>query len=570
MASLGVFIYQFGFNISENQLVYTSALYRLTFLFYFFRLSISNFRNLFQKRNFKKIFSYLYYLLILVVFFTGWIFSADFIRENLILRFLSQDFVVYIFTAIHVVFGLSRTITRSLSKLINTNWLFVGSFLFLIFAGTGLLMLPRATYIPISFLDALFTSVSAVCVTGLVVVDTVTTFTPLGKTIIILLIQLGGIGIMTFTSFFGLFAESKYSFKNQIVIKDLINDEEGIGHIFNGLRNIILVTFFVELIGASYLFYVTGGQSWEDAALAGFHSVSAFCNAGFSILPGGLIHESVMFNNWYLLGISFLIIIGGLGFPIIFNVWTWLRKKMANLFRSLIGKGYKNKHVPRVLNTATVIVLVTTSVLLISGTLIFYFTEYHHTLNSLDEAGKLVTAFFMSVTPRTAGFNSFNMSELTSITLIWMIFFMWIGASPMSTGGGIKTTTFGIAVLNVWNTLRGRESIEIRYRQIAPSTVNRAFVIIFMSVMILSISILLIHILEPAVPVLSVVFECVSAISTVGLSVDLTPLLSEGSRIVLIVLMFVGRIGFFSLMSCFIRTKSLHNYRYPYEHISIN
>lgn len=570
IVSLGIFIYQFGFNIADNELTFARSIYRLTFVFYTFRLTASLIRNLIKAGDLRYLLSLLYYFPVLLTWLAGWVLPAQVIARYQTLSFFAHDYAVYFFTAIHVVFGLSRTVTQSLSKHLNPNWLFVGSFLFLIFAGTGLLMLPKATIQPVSFHEALFTSVSAVCVTGLTVVDTATRFSALGKVIIMLLIQAGGIGIMTFTSFFGLFSGSGHSLQNRFIIKNVVNDENGIGQIFYTLRNTITVTLFVEILGAGYLYYAANGQSWHDLWLAGFHSVSAFCNAGFSILPNGLMNALTRDNNMYLGGISALVIIGGMGFPIIFNLLVWLRKKMGNLLRTLSGHSYRNRYVPRVLNTSTVIVLVTTLFLLVSGTLLFFLSERHHVLSGMDTISSLTTAFFMAVTPRTAGFNSFSMSGLMPVTLLWMIVYMWIGASPMSTGGGIKTTTFGIAILNVWNTLRGRDRIEIRHREIAPSSVNRAFVIIFVSVVLIALSTIAISITDRQVPLLSVLFECVSAISTVGLSVDLTPTLSPMAQSILIVLMFVGRIGFFTLLSCFIPQRKNLNYRLPYEHVSIN
>jgi len=569
--TLAVLVYQFGFGIPEHQIGYASLIYKLNFLIYVVSLTV------WQSRQFSSIMSsrrfyggFFYYLLVLITFLAGWVLPKHLLVENPLLNFFDQVWIVYIFVAIHVVFSLSQSFTRSLNQHLNPNWLFVGSFLFLIFAGTGLLMLPKATYLPISFLEALFTSVSAVCVTGLVVVDTASAFTPIGKTIIILLIQAGGIGIMTFTSFLGLFSNTRQSLQNQFIIKNVINNDESISNLFSGLRNIIIVTFFVEFFGALFLYYSAGGDSWTDVFVSVFHSISAFCNAGFSIVPDGLYNSTFSNNYSYLTAVSFLIIIGGLGFPIIFNLFTLLKYMLVNQIRFLFGEQKHYKHIPRILNSNTVIVMYTTIFLLVSGTVLFYFTEFDNVLAPHKGIGKIASAFFLSVTPRTAGFNSFDMTQLYPMTVMWMIFYMWIGASPMSTGGGIKTTTFGIAILNIWNTLRGRDHIEIRYRQIAASTVNRAFVVIFISIVILSMSTMLISWLDPQVPLRSVLFECVSAISTVGLSINVTPTLSHQSQIVLIVLMFVGRIGFLSILSCFIKPRQNLNYQFPHENISIN
>jgi len=569
--TLAVLIYQYGFGIPEYHIAYASLIYRLNFLIYIAGLTMWQVRQFSSTMSSRRFYGgFFYYLLVLLTFLAGWILPKHLLIENPLLNFFDQVWIVYIFVAIHVVFSLSQSVTRSLNQHLNPNWLFVGSFLFLIFAGTGLLMLPKASYLPISFLEALFTSVSAVCVTGLVVVDTASAFTPIGKAIIILLIQAGGIGIMTFTSFLGLFSNTKQSLQNQFIIKNVINNDESINNLFTGLRNIIIVTFFVEFSGALFLYYSAGGNSWSDVFVSVFHSISAFCNAGFSIAPDGLYNSTFSNNYSYLTAISFLIIIGGLGFPIIFNLFTLLKYMVVNQFRFLFGEQKHYKHIPRILNSNTVIVMYTTIFLLVSGTVLFYFTEFDNVLATHKGIGKIASAFFMSVTPRTAGFSSFDMNQLYPMTVMWMIFYMWIGASPMSTGGGIKTTTFGIAVLNIWNTLRGRDHIEIRYRQIAASTVNRAFVVIFISIVILSMSTMLISWLDPQVPLRSVLFECVSAISTVGLSISVTPTLSHQSQIVLIALMFVGRIGFLSILSCFIKPRQNLNYQLPHENISIN
>lgn len=572
--ALSFFIYQFGFDVTPERLIYGDFIYRATFLFYFVRSTMSVFRDVNSRGRsiltFRVLSGFALYLLVLLVFLVNWVLTPDVYLNHLFFSVLRDIRIIYFFVAVHVLITVSRNLIALLNRKLNPGWLFVGSFMLLVFAGSGLLMLPRATYHPIGFLDALFTSVSAVCVTGLVVVDTASVFTPVGKAILLLLIEAGGIGIMTFTSFLAMFSHDKYSFQSRLTLKNMMNLDDGINHLFSSLRNVITVTFLIEGIGTVLLFYQTGGSGWRDVFDALFHSVSAFCNAGFSVYDHGLMNESVRHNYPFLLSVSALIVFGGLGFPIIFNVFTWLKYKLMNAWVFVFRRKKPFRHIPGVLNSNSVIVLTVSLTLLTGGAVFFFFAEKDHLLSGMGNAEKVITSLFMSVTPRTAGFNSFSMGGMTDLSLVVMIFLMWVGASPMSTGGGVKTTTFGIAVLNVWNTLRGRDRIEVRRRQIAQATVNRAFVIIFVSVVLLFFSILLVRSFDPGAPLLSVVFECVSAVSTVGLSLDLTPLLSDQSRIVLIFLMFTGRIGFITLLSCFISPGKFRNYQYAHEHITIN
>lgn len=571
LLALALFIYQFGFNVPEHQMLFAKSVYYLTFLFLVVRQTISIIQSLINRKQptRNKLKEFLYYSIVLLVFLAHWVFPESWMSD-VIFRTLSHEYILYVLAAIHVIVTLSQSVISWLNTYLNPYWLFVGSFLFLIFAGAGLLMLPNATHEPITFFQSLFTSVSAVCVTGLVVVDTATTFSPVGKAILLFLIQAGGIGIMTFTSFFGFYSQARHSVQSQLTIRNMLNDEEGFGQLLNSLRNVVFVTFLVEIIGAVFLLLSKDIYTWKTVAESFFHSVSAFCNAGFSIYSNGFMNEAIHNNIGYLFSASLLILIGGLGFPIIFNLINWLKYRLAILFRRVFRKQQTFKHIPRILNTNSVIVLITSAALLVFGTVFFYISEYNNALAALTQLEKISTAFFMAVTPRTAGFNSFDMSSLFPVSLLFMIPLMWIGASPMSTGGGIKTTTFGIALINVWNTIRGREKNEVRYRQISPSTVNRAFVIIFVSIVLLMICVLLMRIFEPHVAIEHIVFECVSALSTVGLSVDLTPTLTPQSHALLIVLMFTGRIGFITLLSCFIKPKTFHNYQYPHEVIAIN
>lgn len=563
-------VYALGFIVGIEQAI-SMPLFNTAFFLFYLEHSIGFVTYIINRR----LPAHWYYQLVFFVVMTtimvlGWIPAAT-VEKSAFLRYACHNYTLITVVGIQAVVKFSTMLTASLSNKLSPNWIFVGSFVLLILIGTGLLLLPRATCQNISFLDALFTSVSAVCVTGLSVVDVPTTFTTTGQLILLALIQLGGIGIMTFTSFFGLMFVGRNAGQNKMLIKDLIDPDKGVSQIFATLRNIILLTFLIEVLGAWVIFHSVADHSWYGVYVAVFHSVSAFCNAGFSIIPDGLYNAGMADNYALLNSISALIIIGGLGFPILFNVWSWIRLTVVNAVRKLFGKTKTFVHIPRIITSNSVIVLIITAVLLVSGSAIFFITEYDNVLADKSLWGKLCTAFFMAVTPRTAGFNAFDMGGLMPITVTYMIIYMWVGGSPMSTAGGVKTTTIGIAILNIWNTLRGRDHIEIRHRTLSHQTVNRAFIIIFVSLIVIVVGVCAISAFEPHLPSQTIVFEVVSAFSTSGLSLNTTPSLSEYSRVVLIIIMFIGRMGLLTLLSCFIsKDKVSKYYSYPTENIPIN
>lgn len=454
----------------------------------------------------------------------------------------------------------------------NPAMIFVMSFTILIFSGTLLLLLPNATEHGITVMNSLFTSTSAVCVTGLSVVDTATCFTTFGKVIVLCLIQAGGLGIMTFTSYFAYFFKGKPGFYTQLMLSDMANSET-LAELFVILRRIILVTLIIELVGAS-LIYINmpddiGMNTWEIVFFSVFHSVSAFCNAGFSTLSDNLHDINFRFNYPVHLIISFLIIFGGLGFPIIFNFLKYLRHLIANrIFR--LNKRREIIHKAWVININTRIVTITTILLLVIGTIIFFALEYNNSLAEHQGAGKVVTAFFSIVTPRTAGFNSINFAMLHIPTILFIMLLMWIGASPASTGGGIKTSTFALAILNIFSLAKGKDRVELYRRQVSDSSLRRTSAIIFLSFIILGISIFSVSFFDPGKKLIDIAFECFSAYGTVGLSLGITPMLSEPSKLVIVITMFLGRIGTLTLLIAFFRKVMHTSYHYPVENILIN
>jgi trk system potassium uptake protein TrkH len=472
-----------------------------------------------------------------------------------------------------LLFELSRFDIKQASLFLNPAQLFMISFGLIIFFGALLLMLPTATNHPISFIDALFTSTSAVCVTGLTVMDTAKDFTMLGKSIIMILIQVGGIGIMTFTSFFGYFFKGgTTSFSEKFLLSDFLS-EDNIAEIAKTFMKVVLMTLTIEAVGAISIFLSLDHHFFPTIEsrihYAIFHSISAFCNAGFSTLDKGIYNAGTRNCIPLLYILGFLIILGGIGFPILLNFYTYLKFKITSLIEQIIH-GHKKAVIPQLININTRLVLVTTIFLLVIGTVFFYLFECHNTLEGMSLTDKIAHSFFGSVTPRTAGFNSVDYTHVSVAAIVMTIFLMWVGASPVSTGGGIKTSTFSIAILNTLRIARMRPHIEYHKREIHERSVNRAFAIIILSIVILGCTSLIMHLIEPSKGALQVLFECVSAFGTVGLSLGITPELKDISKLLLVLLMFVGRMGILTLLFALFRRAKPSVYRYPKENIVIN
>jgi potassium uptake TrkH family protein len=492
--------------------------------------------------------------------------------DHFIYRLLSHNIAVYVTIFYIMILEVSTSSLKLSNQNTNPALLFVFSFLFIIVFGTGLLLLPTATYEGIGFTDALFTSTSAVCVTGLVVVDTATAFTPLGQAFILILIQIGGLGIMTFTSFFGYFFKGGASFGNEFLLKEMLNAEK-LSEIFKTLARIVMVTFSIEAIGALLIYSFTDTSLFEGKLPAlwfsVFHSISAFCNAGFSTLQEGFYQSGFRFNYTLHYIIAFLIIAGGLGFPIVFNYYRLLRHFISNKYKQLSGRQYYN-HIPNIININSRIVLVTTGILILAGFAFFMISEYNHSLAGLSVRGKIAGAFFGSVTARTAGFNTVDMMVLAPATILFYMLLMWIGASPASTGGGVKTTTFAVSILNIISLSKGKDRIEIFGREVTNESVRRAFSVIFLSFLVIGLAVMILMITDGDFGLTRIIFEVISAYGTVGLTLGVTPDLSFAGKWVIIVTMFLGRVGTLTILVGILRKLHSLQYRYPSESIMIN
>lgn len=421
-----------------------------------------------------------------------------------------------------------------------------------IIIGTILLSLPVASAPGrrIGILDALFTSTSATCVTGLIVVNTAEHWSLFGKIVIMLLIQFGGIGLMTASTLFAVLLGKRISLKTRLIIKEEINSLQLSG-IIRLTLDIFYLTFTFEVLGAILLFLRFIGEMPAARALffALFHSVSAFNNAGFDIFGNSLGSFTSDFSVSIV--ISLLFITGGLGFSVTVDV-------LEN--RSWRGLTLHSK-----------LVLTITAVLIIFGFLAVFLLEFSNpeTLGKLGWKGKILGAFFQGVTPRTAGFNTVPIHLLQPATLFIMIFLMFIGASPGSTGGGVKTTTVGALLAAVYNLVRDREDIQIYSRRLNKDIVFRALaVVVISSAIIILISLLLL--LTEKEDFLTTLFETVSAFGTVGLSMGLTQDLTAIGRLLLVVTMFIGRVGPLTLALAAGRINpDRSRVRYPKEKILI-
>ncbi len=502
--------------------------------------------------------AYIFYMYL----FVGEAFKTDLILENPIWVILAV-ILTFIRELSVVKFNYNRT-------LLNPAQLFIISFFAIILLGSLLLMLPKATHAGINFTDALFTSTSAVCVTGLIVVDTGSYFTIFGQSIILILIQIGGLGILTFASYFSYFFKGGTTYESQLSLSEITNVSK-LSDVFKTLKIILLITFIIEAISAVLIYFsldTTVLSSFSQRIFFSiFHAVSAFCNAGFSTLSNSVYETGYRFNYGLQLIIIATFVFGGLGFSIVSNMMAFAKYKILTLFKF---NQHQNNHQPWILNLNTRITLVTTLSLTAIGFVLFFILEYNNTLADHSFFGKLVTSLFGAATPRTAGFNSVNMAELAFPTIMITFLLMWIGASPASTGGGIKTSTFAIATLNIFSLARGKSRIEVFRREIADVSVRRAFATISLSLIIIGFGIVSISFLNPELGLLNIAFECFSAYSTVGLSLGITASLSTASKFVIIIIMFVGRVSMLSILLAIIVKVKHKNYRYPTEEITIN
>ncbi len=556
-------IIEFGFYISPREKQWLHRLDLLVVWFFSFqvlvKMAVS--RDIWQYLR-SRWFDVLLMLLILVqTTFLVRVMGVSLLREYLggesLIR-LTQVYILVIQVLLVLTFVRQLVvINRQVAGFkLHPSKVLLSSFLFIILLGTGLLLLPRSVNSGhhLSWLDALFTATSATCVTGLVVVDTGSFFSTQGQLIILALIQIGGLGIMTYSSFFAYLLRRSVTLREQSLLGEILN-VENLSLIRKMLAYTVLVTGLFEFLGALGLYFALGssyGSSGTRLYSAIFHSISAFCNAGFSLHSDNFVAFQ---QHWAVMGILMsLIVVGGLGFPVLMNL---------SGIRLVPGPRHR-----RQITVHTRLVLLTTAILLGVGMAGFLALEWHGTLSNLPLGGKLMNALFQSVTARTAGFNTVDITVTSVPAVLLLLFLMFVGASPGSTGGGIKTTTFSLLFTMIGAYARGKERIELFRRTIPIETVHRAIVILAFSLMFTFLANLVLVTTEHF-NFVDIMFEVFSAYGTVGLSRGITPHLSAIGKAVIIVCMFFGRLGALTIALALASPGKKPRYEYPMENVMV-
>lgn len=437
---------------------------------------------------------------------------------------------------------------------LNAVQVLVIGFALVILTGALLLTLPisSANGTPTSFIDSLFTATSATCITGLVTLDTATHWSTFGKVVIITLIQVGGLGFMAFTTLFALILGKKITLKQRLIMQEAMNTFS-IQGLVSMMRYILIFTFSVEFIGAMLLStqFIPMFGLGKGIAYSFFHSISAFCNAGFDLMGNFSSLTGLYDNSVIILTIGSLIVVGGVGF----SVWVDI---------------YKNKDLKK-LSLHSKLVLSMTTILIVGGAILMFVFEFNNpnTMGPMGVKDKMLSSLFASITPRTAGFNSISTSDMTLAGRSLTILLMFVGASPGSTGGGIKTSTAGILLMTVICVIRGREDTEIFKRRINKDLVYKAFTIVTLSLGIVIGVTMILSITEVGASLEYLIYEVVSAFGTVGLTLGLTPSLTTIGKVMLALTMYCGRVGPMTLFLALTNRKKNRGIRYPEDKILV-
>lgn len=437
--------------------------------------------------------------------------------------------------------------SRSRLKLSAVQILALG-FITLISVGGLLLSLPISSVNGeyTSLIDSLFTATSAVCVTGLITIDTGTHWNTFGQIIIITLIEIGGLGFMSFTTFIASVLGRKITLRDRLIMQEAMNTY-GIQGMVKMVRYVMAFTFTIQGIGAVLLspYFIPRYGVIKGIYYSIFHSISAFCNAGFDLI--GNFDSLTSFNESpiFLFIIAALLIGGGLGF----TVWLELY----------------NRKVTRKISVHTKIVLSTTVILLIGGTILIFLLEYNNgkTIGDMSLTNKISNSFFTSASPRTAGFNSISIGDMTDSSKFTTVVLMFIGGSPGSTAGGLKTTTFGLILLSVISILKGREETEAFGKRFSKELVYKAFTLLFLAICLVSFVTMALSILEPKESFIDLLYEAASAFGTAGLTTGVTQRIGSISKIILMATMYLGRVGPLTIALALMRKKKKSLYRYP-------
>lgn len=575
IASIGAIVVNYGYNLDSKQYHIVHQIYRyawwIYFISFFLQLTI-----LWHDITRKKVLLTTIVGITLILSSLPRIFPTPPNAQWCVdLWYLlgSVYFTVAILSLISIM-ELSKAIVRFINKRTNPALLMAVCFIVIIGFGTLLLLLPRSTMegIQLPLVDALFTATSAVCVTGLTTLDIASTFTTEGQIVIIVLIQIGGLGVMTITSFFAMFFMGNVGLFNQIALRDMVGSNT-LSSLISTLLHILFFTFIIEGIGALLIWLdihsTMGMELHEEIFFSIFHAISAFCNAGFSTLPDNLGNISIITgHNCFYLVITLLIILGGLGYPILINFKQVILYHIKPLFKRRSGEHHSRYM--HLTNINTKIVLIATTILIVVGTLFIAFNEWNNTLAGMPTADRVVHSLFNAVSPRTAGFNSVDISRFSTPTLLLYMAFMWIGGGAQSTAGGIKVNTFVVAAANILSVIKGRNSITMYNRELTTASVKRASAIVLGSIISIFTFFMILLFMEPHLPAKGLLFETISAFCTVGASLNITPLLGDDSKVLVSILMFIGRVGLITILMSLVHASEAPKYRFPEENIIMN
>jgi trk system potassium uptake protein TrkH len=461
-----------------------------------------------------------------------------------------------------------RVAGSALSRGLRPEFLLIGSFVLIICTGGVLLMLPAAKewdVAPIRSVDAFFTATSAVCVTGLVVRDIGTDFSATGQTIILALIQIGGLGIVTFIALVSSISNKKLPVAQMVAFRRITGAPET-DDLRSRIHAIFGLTLIVESLGALCLFFAHNSENsiFDRMGWAIFHSVSAFCNAGFALQPDSL--ESAIANPSINFTIMALIVLGGLGFVVIPELCATIPQTLRWLHAHLTKRPVPAK---RRLSLQSGLALTVTLFLILMGAVIFYFLESGRLLEKLPRPVAMQAALFQSITARTAGFNTLPIGEFQNASLLVTMLLMVVGGSPVSTAGGIKTVTFAVLLLTIKALISGRNRIEVRGRTLPLRIVISAINVFILYMIFVLLGLLGLSITDPTLALRDTLFETVSALSTVGLSTGITSSLSDGGKLILCMLMFVGRVGPIAIVLSVFQNRPPLNYDFPEEDVVV-
>lgn len=575
LGAMGLLVYFYGYPQTSESETMIFRIIQFIFAFYIIRY-IVRFIYDFEPRKFIK-HNWLEGIIVLLLLVEGiaYNFTGGMIIQRLFTRGEAQDIsdfsTIFIQMFIFIMFIINLVKKGQFNPWFKVHpaLLFTLSILFMTLVGAGLLMLPEMSTIRggMPFIDALFTSMSSVSVTGLTTVDISESLTLKGQIVVMVLIKLGGLNTIAFGALMLVMAKLGVGIKYHEVIEDFVN-KNSVLKARSMLFKIVLWASIIEIIGIILLYVGFGNEGvFADGKTRIFHSVfhgiSGFNNAGLTILPGGMMHPDVINNYFVHTVIMILFFLGGLGMIYVFDLFeiSRLRERMRKPWKTI--------------EFGTKISLYYTLALLLLGAIVFYIFEYDNTLKDVSGFGGIISAFFESMTTRNAGFNVVDTAELSMPVIIVFLFLMFIGASSGSAGGGIRTSTFAVVWASVIGIIKGRKHTELFKRTISNDTVLKAYAVFMFFVLGNVIGPFILSITEADLlasgqyDFLDLIFEHVSAASTVGLSTGITPDLSEAGKFVLIVAMFIGRVGTLTIAYLLGKQVISKRYKYPQGHTMI-